>query len=53
MELEIIETLREINAILTARSRELDRRADFDKRISSQIREILKQNKDEKNCRRE
>lgn len=35
----------DINAILAARSRELDRREKFDKEISRQIQEILKSRK--------
>lgn len=37
-----------INAILAARSRELDRRTAFDEEISEQINLILKSRKDEK-----
>ena len=35
----------DINAIMAARSRELDRRERFDKEISQQIHEILKTRK--------
>ena len=49
---EVIESIcndfADINAILAARSRELDRRIAFDKEISEQIKSILKSRKDEK-----
>lgn len=41
----------DINAILTVRSRELDRRAKFDEEIGNIINEI--KSRYEKNCRRE
>lgn len=44
----VIELTADINAILAARSRELDRRIAFDKEISEQIKSILKSRKDEK-----
>ena len=44
----VIELTDDINAILAARSRELDRRIAFDKEISEQIKSILKSRKDEK-----
>lgn len=44
----VIELTADINAILAARSRELDRRIAFDKEISEQIKSILRSRKDEK-----
>ena len=37
--------LKEINGILAARSRELDRRDEFDKKVSEEIQEILQNNR--------
>nr|DAV03551.1 MAG TPA: hypothetical protein [Caudoviricetes sp.] len=44
----ICDDFADINAILVARSRELDRRIAFDEEISEQINSILKSRKDEK-----
>lgn len=42
---QITDDLKEINGILAARSLELDRRAEFDKKISEEIQEILQNNR--------
>lgn len=42
---DINDDFADINAILAARSRELDRREAFDKEISEQIQSILKSKK--------
>lgn len=44
----ICDDFADINAILAARSRELDRRIAFDEEVSEQINSILKSRKDEK-----
>ena len=44
---QMTDDVREINGILKARSRELDRRAEFDKEISEEIQSILNKRKDE------
>lgn len=44
----ICDDFADVNAILAARSRELDRQAAFDKEVSKQINSILKTRKDEK-----
>ena len=41
----ICDDFADINAILAARSRELDRREAFDQEISEQIQNLLKENK--------
>lgn len=41
----IYDDFADINAILAARSRELDRREAFDQEISEQIQNLLKENK--------
>lgn len=41
----ICDDFADINAILTARSRELDRREAFDQEISEQIQNLLKEKK--------
>lgn len=43
--IQMTDDLKEINGILAARSRELDRRAEFDKKISEEIQEILQKNR--------
>lgn len=43
--IQMTDDLKEINGILAARSRELDRRAEFDKKISEEIQEILQNNR--------
>lgn len=42
---QMADDVREINGILMARSRELDRRAEFDKEISEEIQKILQNRK--------
>ena len=43
--IQMTDDLKEINGILAARSRELDRRAEFDKKVSEEIQEILQNNR--------
>ena len=45
---EINDSLKEINDLLAARSRELDRRAKFDKEISEEIQKLLKRSNEYK-----
>lgn len=43
--IQMTDDLKEINGILAARSRELDRRDEFDKKVSEEIQEILQNNR--------
>lgn len=40
--MNVIETLKDINTMLTERQKELDRREQWDKEISNMIKSILK-----------
>lgn len=46
---QMTDDLKEINGILAARSRELDRRAEFDKKISEEILQNNRYGKGNKN----